>query len=267
VAPPVRPAQDGLTVLHHTAAVVLVAVAAYETGAARLRRRGDRWPAARDLWFAAGGIVVLGAGGVPGFAGHMVEHVLLGMIAPVLLVLSRPVTLLLRAAPARPRRRLKRVLTSRFAAVLVFPPVAAALEVGGLWVLYRTGLYAAAERTPWLHAVVRLHVFLTGVLFTAALCQLDPVRHRYGVRLRAAVLVAAAAAHAVLAKTLYLAPPPGVAVADGDARVAAEVMYYGGDLAELALAGVIAAQWYARRGRELRRDAGPGRGRAVLDFT
>jgi putative membrane protein len=240
-------------VLHHTAPVVLIAVVAYETGAARLRRRGDRWPAARDLAFAAGGVVVLGAGGVPGFAGHMVQHVLLGMIAPVLLVLSRPVTVLLRAAPARARRRLKRVLTSRFAAVLVFPPVAAVLEASGLWVLYRTGLYAATERNPWLHGVVQLHVFLVGVLFTASLCQLDPVRHRYGAGLRAAALVAAAAAHAVLAKTLYLAPPPGVALTDADARIAAEVMYYGGDVAELALAAVIAAQWYARRGRELRR--------------
>jgi putative membrane protein len=79
------------------------------------------------------------------------------------------------------------------------------------------------------------------------------VRHRYGAGLRAAALVAAAAAHAVLAKTLYLAPPPGVALTETDARIAAEVMYYGGDVAELALAAVIAAQWYARRGRELRR--------------
>ncbi|MEA5367839.1 cytochrome c oxidase assembly protein [Amycolatopsis sp., V23-08] len=235
-------------------AAVLGAVVAYETGTGRLRRRGDSWPVARDLWFTAAGLVVLGSGGVPGFTGHMVQHVLLGMVAPLAVVLSCPVTLLLRAAPVRARRRLKRVLASRLAVALVFPPVAALLEASSLWVLYRTGLHAAAERASWLHVVVQLHVFLTGLLFTAALCGLDPVRHRYGPGLRATALVGAAAAHAVLAKTLYLVPPPGLVLAAADQEHGAEVMYYGGDLVEVTLALVIAVQWYVARGRAAARD-------------
>ncbi|MET9833669.1 hypothetical protein ABZ078_31185 [Streptomyces sp. NPDC006385] len=38
---------------------------------------------------------------------------------------------------------------------LVFPPPAALLDVGGLWLLYRTGLFAAMRHEPWLHAAVQ----------------------------------------------------------------------------------------------------------------
>lgn len=229
-------------VVHQGAA--LLAVAAYEAGAWRLRKRGDRWPPGRDVVFGAGAAVAL----VPGaatFTGHMLQHVLLGMLAPLLVVLARPVTLLLRAVPTAARRRLKRVLGSRPAAVLVFPPVAAVLEAGSLWLLYRTGLFAAIGDEPWLH----VHVFLTGLLFTTAICRLDPLRHRARLGVRAGALIAAAAAHAVLAKTLYVTPPPGVVLAVADRQAGAQLMYYGGDVVELGLALVVALQWYAARGR------------------
>jgi putative membrane protein len=59
----------------------------------------------------------------------------------------------------------------------------------------------------------------------------------------------AAAAHPVLAKTLYLVPPPGLVLAVADQEHGAEVMYCGGDLVEFALALVIGMERYAARGR------------------
>jgi putative membrane protein len=233
------------------AAVPAIAVfAAYELAAWRLRRRGDRWPPVRDVCFGAGAATAAAAVLPPGtFTGHMLQHVLLGMLAPVLLVLARPVTLLLRAVPPAARRRLKPVLGSRAAAVLVFPPFAALLEAGSLWLLYRTGLFAASGREPLLHVFVHVHVFATGVLFTASVCRLDPVRHRSRPGVRAGALVGAAAAHAVLAKTLYITAPPGVVLAVADRQAGAQLMYYGGDVVELAIAVILALQWYAARGR------------------
>jgi putative membrane protein len=111
---------------------------------------------------------------------------------------------------------------------------------------------------------VHVHLFAGGLLFTFALCQLDPVRHRYGLLPRAAVLVAAGTAHSVLAKVLYGTSPPGTAFPGHDLARGAELMYYGGDLVEIALAAVLAAQWYAAGGRDLDRrnrraaDAGSG---------
>ena len=244
-------------VLHH--GLVLLAFAAYEAGAWRLRRRGDRWPPVRDVVFGAGVAAAL-VPGTPTFTGHMLQHVVLGMLAPVLVVLARPVTLVLRAVPKAARHRLKRVLGSRPAGVLVFPPVAAVLEAGSLWLLYRTPLFAAIGDEPWLH----IHVFLTGLLFTTAVCRLDPFHHRAGLGVRAGALIGAAAAHAVLAKTLYVTPPPGVLLAVADRQAGAQLMYYGGDVAELGLALIVAVRWYAARGRaELRSSRRTGVPRAA----
>ncbi|WP_344604770.1 cytochrome c oxidase assembly protein, partial [Streptomyces glaucus] len=230
------------------------AVAADLVAARRLRRRGDAWPRARDASFAAGGLAVAWAvlGEPPGgpFTAHTARHLAAGMAAPLLLVLARPLTLALRSLPpGRPRRALLAAAHTRYAAVLLFPPVAALVDAGGLWLLYRTGLLAATHHRPLLHAAVHLHVFAAGLLFAFAVCRLDPVRRRSGTAVRGAALLAAGAAHAVLAKSLYAAPPPGTAFTATDLHTGARLMYYGGDLAETALAVTLAVQWYAATGR------------------
>ncbi|MER7490079.1 cytochrome c oxidase assembly protein [Streptomyces sp. NPDC126497] len=254
-----------------TAAAALAAAAVYVSAAVRLRRRGDAWPRWRDASFTAGGAGLAWAavGPLPGgpFTAHMVQHLVVGMAAPLLLVLARPLTLALRAlAPGPARRVLPALAHSRAVGVLLFPPLAALLDVGGLWLLYRTGLFAGLPHEPWLHAVVHGHVLAAGLLFTFAVCGLDPVRRRWSPAVRGGALLAAGAAHAALAKSLYATAPPGTAFAAADLHTGARVMYYGGDLVEAALAVVLAASWYAATGRALvrrrRADAAPGR-RAV----
>ncbi|CAL9315429.1 MULTISPECIES: cytochrome c oxidase assembly protein [unclassified Streptomyces] len=245
------------------AAAALAAAAGYALAAWRLRRRGDAWPWRRDGSFAAGCLalahaMLLPAPGGP-FTAHMAHHVVTAMAAPVLLVLGRPLTLALRSLrPGRVRRGLLAVARSRPAAWLVFPPVAALLDMGGLWLLHRTPLMAAAHHRPLLDAAVQFHLLAAGLLFTFSVCRLDPVRHRCGLAVRGVTLLAAGAAHAVLAKTLYAAPPPGTGYAGADLRAGAQLMYYGGDLVECALAAVLAVEWYARRGRAARVRGRPG---------
>lgn len=236
------------------AALALSAGAAYLLAARRLRRRGDAWPWLRDASFTAGqaSLVAVAAAPVPGgeFTAHMARHLVIGMVAPLLLVLGRPVTLALRALPAGPARRgLRAAVRSRPVGWLVLPPVAAVLDLGGLWLLYRTGLFARLHDRPWPHAAVCTHVLAAGLLFSFAVYQVDPVRHRYGLPVRAATLVAAATAHSVLARTLYGTGPPGTTFTGQDLAHAAQVMYYGGDLVELALAAALARQWYTATGR------------------
>ncbi|MGW7099717.1 hypothetical protein [Streptomyces sp. NPDC054838] len=48
-------------------------------------------------------------------------------------------------------------------------------------------------------------------------------------------------------------PPPGTAFTSADLQGGAQLMYYGGDIAEIALATVLAAQWYTATGRARRR--------------
>jgi putative membrane protein len=208
---------------------VAVAAAGYAVGLARAARRGP-WPAHRIVaWY--GGIAVAGAGSAlsasDDAATHALGHLLLGMVAPLLLVLAAPVTLALRALPADRARLLSAVLRSRPARVLTHPVVAATLDVGGLWLLYTTDLHTVPA--------TQLHVLAAGYLFTAAVVGVDPAPHRPPPAYRAVVLVLASAAHGILAKHLY---------ATGE-QTGAMVMYYGGDVVEVALAVLLCRQWLA----------------------
>ncbi|SDJ57649.1 cytochrome c oxidase assembly protein [Streptomyces indicus] len=253
-------------------AAVCVAVAAcclgYVAAAVRLRARGDAWPLARPLAFCAGGaLTVTGLTApwnglplaplreLPPFTGHMAAHLALGMAAPLLFVVARPVTLALRTLPLGPRRALLALVRSRPAALLLWPPFAALAHTVSLWVLYRTPTAAHLHHRSEAQLLVSLHLLLSGILFTLAVLAVEPMRHRAGTGLRAAALLAASATHGVLAKSLYATGPPGTSYAPADLRTGSQLMYYGGDIVGIALAVLLAHQWYASGGRALRRRA------------
>ncbi|MFF1306330.1 cytochrome c oxidase assembly protein [Streptomyces sp. NPDC058307] len=251
-------------------AAVLLATVGYLTAAGRLRRRGDSWPLARDVSFAAGGLgtvwALLGEPWGGPFTQHVVRHLVVGMAAPLLFVAAHPLTLALRAlSPGAVRRRLVAFAHSGAVGLLLFPPLAAVLDVGGVWLLYRTELFAATAHRPLLHSAVQVHMAAAGVLFTFAVCGLDPMRRRWSLAVRGATVLAAGTAHAVLARTLYSRPPPGTAFTTADLHIGARWMYYGGDLVEAGLAVLMGVAWYAgawrARARRLRR----GREDEVVD--
>ncbi|MET7733163.1 cytochrome c oxidase assembly protein [Streptomyces sp. NPDC005402] len=247
------PAGPGPAELVLTGAALLVTVV-YLAAAGRLRRRGDVWPHARDASFAAGGVATawatLGAPWGGPFTQHVVRHLVAGMAAPLLFVAARPLTLALRAlAPGRVRRRLVALAHSGAVGLLLFPPLAAVLDIGGLWLLYRSELFAATAHRPLLHGAVQVHMAAAGLLFTFAVGGLDPVRRRWSLTVRGATVLAAGAAHAVLARTLYSRPPPGTGFTTADLRHGAQWMYYGGDLVEAGLAVLMGVAWYAGAGR------------------
>lgn len=240
-----------------TAALLGIAVAAYLVGVPLLRRRGTTWPARRTAAWVCGCLFVGGALVGPlaerahhDFTVHMAGHVLLGMAGPLLLVLAAPVTLALRVLPVRGGRVLGRLLSSPPMAVLTDPFVAGVLNIGGLWVLYRGGLYEATHTEPLLHVLVHVHVLAAGYLFTfAVLSGPDPAPHRPSPSWRAAALVLGIAAHNILAKTIYAAPPEGVPLEQ--ARAGAELMYYAGAPVEIALIFLVCRPWFLpRSGRD-----------------
>jgi putative membrane protein len=220
------------------------------------------WPWWRSfLWTA--GLIIAGVGVIGPVADrahgdlrwHMAAHLCVGMIAPVLLVTAAPVTLALRALPRDTARGVARLLAARPVWLIAHPITAAILDVGGLWLLYRTSLYTAMHEHAWIGVLVHLHLLLAGYLFTAAIIGIDPIRHRPGWSTRVAVLVLAMAAHAILAKSLYAHPPTGIDATH--AHLASRLMYYGGDGVELVIAAVFCWQWY-RRGTVERRTIDTG---------
>ncbi|WP_312395884.1 cytochrome c oxidase assembly protein [Kocuria sp.] len=240
---------DGWLAFEVLVAVLLVAAAAGYAWALWAGRHRSGRPLLRALMFYAG-LVCAGVslvGPLPqaahgSFTAHMVGHLLLGMIAPLLLVLSTPVSVLLRGLPVRRARAVSRILRSPYVRVITHPVVAALLNAGGLWVLYTTPLFHAMHDSVWLHALVHTHIFLAGYVFTASVVGVDPDPHRATFRLRAGVLIAFIAAHSILAKWLYAHPPMGVEAAD--AQVGAQLTYYGGDAVDVLLIVLLFAGWY-----------------------
>ncbi|MEU1127730.1 cytochrome c oxidase assembly protein [Streptomyces sp. NPDC005899] len=177
------------------------------------------------------------------FRGHMAQHMLIGMYAPLALVLGAPVTLLLRTLPTAHGRRLTRVLHSRPARVATRPAVALLLSAGTLVALYVTPLYNTAMGHPAGHWLMNAHFLLAGLLFAHVMAGPDPAPSRPGVRVRLVCLGVAIAVHAVLSQMIYGGFWTDVHAPVDQVRGGAELMYYGGDIAELLLAAALVATW------------------------
>ncbi|MGW7434019.1 cytochrome c oxidase assembly protein [Streptomyces sp. NPDC054861] len=254
------------------AVVVVVLAGGYLLLAARAGRRHAQagWSRWRTGWFLAG-CALLAAGVLPpvapwahgDFRGHMLQHLLIGMYAPLGLVLGAPVTLLLRNLPPGQGRRLTRLLRSRPAHVPAHPVTALVLSVGTLTLLYFTPLYNALSADPGLHWLLHAHFLLTGCLFAYVIAGPDPAPARPGVRARLVVLGVAIAAHAVISQLMYGGFGIDIHAPVEQVRSGAEIMYYGGDIAELLLAVALVATWRPRRTAGAGRVRGRARATAV----
>ncbi len=248
-------AAAGLDPLHAVLPLLLGALLlAYLALAAMPDRYGrGRWPLRRTVAFVGGCLVSvwalagpLGALAHDDLAAHMSQHVLVGMLGPFLMVLGAPVTLLLRTLPGAGARRLGRLLHTPYLRFLAHPVVALGLSVGTLPILYGTGLYAASAGSPVLAQLLHVHFLASGYLFAWVIAGPDPAPHRPSVRYRLWVLGVAVLVHAGLSQLMY-AGALAVEAPPAQLRAAATVMYYGGDLVELALAVSMLRAWPAFR--------------------
>ena len=181
------------------------------------------------------------------FEAHMITHLLLGMLAPLLLVLSSPMRLVLRALPVKYARRLTTILKSDYFAMVTHPIIASILNVGGLWILYTTELYSVLHISSLFYIIVHLHVFLAGYIFTVSMIYIDPTPHRTGFLLRSIVLILAMAGHSILSKWIYANPPVGVDPIE--AQNGGMLMYYGGDLIDLMIVIILCYQHFNGKGK------------------
>jgi putative membrane protein len=193
----------------------------------------------------------------------MTQHLLLGMLGPLLIGLSAPVTLALRTLREPGRRRLGRVLRAPALRALAHLATALALNAGALWALHLTPLHARALHDPRLGALVGIHLVFAGTLFVWAVAGLDPMPRRPSARVRGAALVGGIALHTALTRLLAADADRPAAEAGRTPegwRQAAELMWFEGDLVELAL--LIAFVASAHRARRPRRSVAgaPGEG-------
>ncbi|AKD05244.1 cytochrome c oxidase assembly protein [Pontibacter korlensis] len=227
----------------------------YLLGVISLQGHGKSWSYWRTLSFASG-IGLLTIAMLPqmmqfahhDIRGHMVQHLLIGMFAPIGLVFGMPVTLALKTLPKYTSRGITTVLGSNLFHVVGHPVTAFLLNIGGMFVLYLTPVYNTTLTSPSLHFLLHFHFLAAGYLFTWSIAGPDPAPRRPGFTLRVTVIFISIAAHAYLSKLMYarLLPVNSPHSAE-QIQSAAQIMYYGGDLSELLLVIALFSAWYQKQ--------------------
>ena len=259
-------------------AIAALAVGLYVAGVVRLARRGDAWPVHRTILWTIGWLAFVWAtSGAPDiwgrvlFSVHMVMHMIVAMVVPVLLVPAAPLTLALRALPSRPDRTwgprevILQVVHSRAMQVFANPVVAAVLFFGSLAAFYWSPLFGVALSTHTGHLLMIAHFLVTGYLFTWVLIGIDPGPPKWSPTLLLLILFATISFHAFFGVALsgtkfVLAPdffqqinlpwgPPLLA----DQEKAGEIAWGFGEAPTLILAVLVARQWFKRDRQETAR--------------
>lgn len=160
------------------------------------------WP-----WFGAGSLLLLLAlvspvdslGDLYLFSAHMVQHLLLLLAVPLLLLAGLP--------PKQVRPYFKKwPVLARLEKVLSWPPLSWIVGIGTMWAWHWPSFYEAALQDQQTHILEHLSFLVTGVIFWW------PVRHPLPERRLAALpglfyLVTALFASLVLGIILTFAPP------------------------------------------------------------
>jgi len=208
-----------------------------------------KWPKYRYItWFLGLTCIAFAlVGPIPNsshinFVSHMYAHLLLGMLAPLLIALSFPLTLLLRTIKVQHARFISKLLKSEIVSFLSNPIIASVLNIGGLWILYTTNLYSLMHQYTLIHLFVHIHIFLAGYLFTISIIYFDPTPHRYHFPYRSVCMILFLAGHDILSKYIFIHPPNMVPIEQSQAG--GKVMYYGGDLVDLIIIFILCLQWY-----------------------
>ncbi len=256
--------------------IALAGIAAYLIG---VRRLGADWPITRTVSFIAG-MLLLAAVTSLGisrysyvmFSVHMVQHMLLSMAVPILLVLGAPVTLALRTLrkPGDPRVRGPRdwlliALHSRFARCVTHPLAALAIYGVSLYGLYFGGVLGWLMRYHLGHLAMLAHFVLAGSLLFWVLIGVDPGRRRVAPPILVLVHFASMVLHAFFGLTLlqstsliapewYLAVhPPWAAPLIEDQQLGAAIAWAFGEIPSGLVMIVLVRQWIRADEREQRR--------------
>ena len=196
--------------------VLTLMVALYIKGVVVLTKRGDKWPIGRTIAFALGIAATdfatsggLGLYAQFSFSYHMMAHMVLGMIAPIGLVLGAPMTLALRTLPQGRnsdergvRGSLLAALHSKIGVIYTNPIVALAIFDGSLFALYFTDLFAVLMQSHVGHLFMSLHFLAAGFLFFFIIIGVDPNPRRVHHLVQIVILFAAMSIHAFFSVAL-----------------------------------------------------------------
>ncbi|MEV6011083.1 cytochrome c oxidase assembly protein [Streptomyces sp. NPDC051976] len=255
----------------------LLLLALYGWGVFRLRRRGDGWPVSRTVSFAAGVLTValvmctgLNDYGMVMFSVHMVQHMVLSMLSPILLLLGAPVTLALRTLPTAgrgrigPRELLVKLLHSRYLRIITHPAFTLPLFIASLYALYFSPLFDTLMHSRTGHIAMMVHFLLVGLIFFWPIMGVDPGPHRPGYVMRMLELFAGMPFHAFFGIAVMMASEPMLttfkhpAVSLGvdpltDQTAAGGIAWAFSEIPSVVVLVALLFQWYTSEQRQARR--------------
>ena len=260
------------------ATVAVLGIALYLYGVKVLRDRGDKWPLSRTIPWVLGMVVLFYVtNGAPHayqeylFSVHMVGHMMLSMLVPVLLVPGAPVTLLSRAQAARTdgsrglREWVLWAVHTPYAWLISHPIVAGLNFALSLVMFYYTPLFRWATEEHLGHQWMLVHFLIVGYLFVQSLIGVDPQPHRPGHPIKLMLLIGTMAFHAFFG--LGLMNERGLLLADwfgsmgrtwgddplADQAVGGAFAWGVGELPTIVITLIVVTQWYRSDIRERKR--------------
>jgi len=247
------------------------AAVAYVRASSRLLhadRVDARWRGRRRCFLAGLGVILvalqppLDAFVDRSFTAHMVQHLLLTMVAAPLLVLGAPIRLALRAWPGDARRRLSRMLASGPVRTLSRPAIGWASFFVVLWATHLSSLFDLTLRSAAVHAGEHTAYLATALLFWGPVAGVDPSPARLTHAGRILFLFLAMPAMAFLGLAIstathvlypHYAAVEGIARALADQRAAGAVMWSGTMFLLVPALGFVLLDWMRADDREAAR--------------
>ncbi|MDQ7735102.1 cytochrome c oxidase assembly protein [Halomonas sp. SpR1] len=227
--------------------------ALYSWGWWRQQKQCRRWPLWRLAIFCLAALALMIVLSPPllqwahhDFRGHMVVHLIAGMIAPLGLVMAAPVSLALKNVPTCWGQRWVKFVSLTPARLLSHPLTAMVLNIGGMYALYMTDLYAYMLHSPGIALLIHWHFIIAGCLFTWSIAGPDPAPRRPSLVLRFGVLFLSMVTHATLAKWMYQFHLPSSMPIE-EVQQGAELMFYIGELVEVVLVYLLVRKWVCSR--------------------
>ncbi|MFJ2734988.1 MULTISPECIES: cytochrome c oxidase assembly protein [unclassified Streptomyces] len=255
----------------------LLGLGLYGWGVVRLRRRGDAWPVGRTVAYVIGVLTVglvmctkLNHYGMVMFSVHMVQHMIISMLSPILVLLGGPITLALRALPVAgrgrkgPRELLLVLLHSRYLRVVTHPAFTIPMFVASLYALYFTSIFDFLMGSRAGHIAMMVHFLAVGLVFFWPIMGVDPGPNRPGHLMRMLELFAGMPFHAFFGIALMMATTPMVSTFQNppaslgvdaltDQSAAGGIAWAFSEIPSVLVLLALLFQWYGSEQRQARR--------------
>lgn len=257
--------------------LAIAGVAVYLVAVSTLVRRGDRWPVGRTISWVSGWIIVvvatssgLGKYSAPDFGIHMIVHMSLNMLAPLLLSLGGIVTLLLRSSkpagrgPVGLHEWVTWALHWSVLRVIYNPLLVFAVFVGSYYGLYLSGIFGEYMRFHWAHQLMNVHFLIIGYLYYSLIIGVDrpprPLPHigKLGYVLAAMPFhaffgVILMSSDVIIAENFYRYLALPWADLPASQYLGGGVAWAGGEIPLMIVIVVLAVQWARQDGKEAKR--------------